>query len=130
MKFIKRVFIETSVFTKRWYELNLTDGDLSDLEEFIIKNPDAGDMIRGTGGLIKLRWNLPNKGKRGGARILYIDFVRYEKIFLVNCYRKKMTFQTMRKLSTKKLSKKSERSCNKWEYMRTPYRGYKRLSRM
>ncbi|WP_435549896.1 type II toxin-antitoxin system RelE/ParE family toxin [Desulfobacterium sp. N47] len=33
--------------------------------------PDAGSLIRGCGGLRKIRWNLPGKGKRGSLRIIY-----------------------------------------------------------
>jgi hypothetical protein len=85
---MKRTFIETLIFTKRWAELNLNDDDLAALEKFIMENPYSGDVIQGTGGLIKLRWNLPHKGKRGGTRVLYIDLIRQEKIVLINCYDK------------------------------------------
>jgi hypothetical protein len=83
-----RTFIETIIFTKRWGELKLTDDDLLVLQEFILKNPDAGDIIQGTGGLTKLRFALPNMGKSGGARVLFIDFIRQEKVFFINCYSK------------------------------------------
>jgi len=53
-----------------------------------LKNPQAGDIIQGTGGLIKLRFPLPDTGKSGGARVLYVDFTRQEKIILINCYSK------------------------------------------
>jgi len=85
---MKRIFVETTIFTKRWRELKLTDNNLQELQNYILNNPDAGDIIQGTGGLIKLRWTLPNIGKSGGVRILYVDFVRHEKIFLITCYSK------------------------------------------
>ena len=85
---MKRKFVETNVFTKHWKELNLTDSDLQSLQNFILKNPDYGDVIIGTGGLTKLRWALPGTGKSGGIRTLYIDFTRQEIIFLINCYSK------------------------------------------
>ena len=85
---MKRTFVETSVFTKRWSELNQNDDDLLSLQEFILKNPEAGDIIQGTGGLTKLRFSLPNVGKSGGIRVLYVDFIRQETIILVNCYSK------------------------------------------
>jgi hypothetical protein len=53
-----------------------------------MKSPNVGNIIQGTGGLTKLRWNLPNIGKSGGLRILYIDFIYQETIILVNCYAK------------------------------------------
>lgn len=83
-----RAFIHTSIFDKRWEELNLFDNDLWELQEFILQNPGVGDIISGTGGAIKLRWALPNKGKRGGIRIIYIDLIKFEKIYLLTCYLK------------------------------------------
>ena len=83
-----RTFIETRIFSKRWVELNLHDEDLAELQKFILKNPKAGNVIQGTGGLTKLRFALPDKGKSGGIRVLYVDFIHQEKIILVNCYSK------------------------------------------
>jgi len=37
---------------------------------------------------IKLRWSLPNTGKSSGIRVLYVDFVSYEKTIFINCYPK------------------------------------------
>jgi hypothetical protein len=88
---MKRVFIETQIFTKRWNDLNLTDDDLKQLQGYILNNPNSGDIIQGTGGLTKLRFALPDTGKSGGARVLYIDFITHEKVFLINCYSKSMT---------------------------------------
>ena len=85
---MKCTFIETTIFTKRWKDLNLTDNNLQELQNYILKNPYAGDIIQGTGGLTKLRWSLPNIGKSGGARVLYVNFTRQEKIILINCYSK------------------------------------------
>jgi len=85
---MKRTFVETTVFSKRWNELKLTDIDLQELQNYILKNPDAGDVIKGAGGLTKIRWSLPDVGKSGGVRALYVDFVRQEKIILINCYGK------------------------------------------
>ena len=65
---MKRTFLETKIFMKRWRELELDDDDLLELQEFILKNPDAGDIIQGAGGLSKLRFALPGTGKSGGIR--------------------------------------------------------------
>ena len=85
---MKRTFIETLIFTKRWAEQGLTDDDLLALQTFILKNPSAGDVIQGAGGLTKLRFALPNKGKSGGIRTLYVDFIYQEITILINCYSK------------------------------------------
>jgi hypothetical protein len=81
-------FILTAVFDKNWNEIDLTDDDLRKLQDFILQNPNAGDVIVGTGGLRKLRWVLPGRGKRGGVRVLYVEFISHEKVILVNCYNK------------------------------------------
>jgi len=31
----------------------------------------SGDMVRGSGGVRKMRWAVGNKGKSGGIRIIY-----------------------------------------------------------
>ena len=85
---MKRTFVETQIFTKRWSEQGLTDDNLLELQKFIIKNPSAGDVIKGAGGLTKLRFALPNKGKSGGVRVLFVDFIKQEKTILINCYSK------------------------------------------
>lgn len=47
----------------------------------------SGPVIPETGGLRKLRWNT-NKGKRGGLRTIYVDFFRFETIYLITAYTK------------------------------------------
>ncbi len=77
-----------STFEKQWAEANLTDDDLKDLEILLCENPEAGKMIQGTGGLRKLRWSVPGKGKSGGIRTLYVDFASFEQIHMIACFRK------------------------------------------
>jgi hypothetical protein len=64
------IFIETSVFTREIKDL-LPDEEYRMLQTALMFRPDAGDIIRGGGGLRKVRWNLPGMGKRGGLRIIY-----------------------------------------------------------
>ena len=63
---------------------------MNELEKYLLKNPQAGAVIQGTSGLRKLRYSLPtnNKGKSGGVRILYVDFVIYEKLYLIDLFGK------------------------------------------
>ena len=87
---MNRTFIEVPMFTKKWHELGLTDDNLRDLENVLLKNPKDGDAIQGTGGLRKIRIPMENKGKakRGGARVIYVDIELKETIYFINVYTK------------------------------------------
>jgi len=64
------IFIETSIFTKEVQHL-LSDDNYRMLQTALMLRPDAGSLIRGSGGLRKIRWSLPDTGKRGALRIIY-----------------------------------------------------------
>ena len=68
-------------------ELIGTDG-IEALAVYLIDHPDAGDVIPGSGGVRKLRWAAKGKGKRGGARIIYLYVVVAARIYLMRCYAK------------------------------------------
>lgn len=85
---MKREFIETPSFTKKWFALGFDDEDLAELQQFLIKNPDAGDMMPGTGGLKKLRFAFEGRGKSGSARVCYVDFAAFEKNYLIQVFSK------------------------------------------
>lgn len=84
-----RTFIQTDEFIKNWENLGLTDDDMRRLELEILKNPQAGRVIRGTGKLRKLRFAFENKGKSGSVRVCYVDFLLMETIYLITIYPKK-----------------------------------------
>ena len=86
---MKRTFIEVPVFTKKWRDLGLGDEDLRELENVLLEDPKTGDIIQGTGGLRKIRVSLNQKGKRGGARVIYVDVEVKETIYFINVYSKK-----------------------------------------
>ena len=83
-----RMFISTKEFDKLWDNLGLTDEDLRELEKYILKNPNVGNIIEGTGGAVKIRFALPNRGKSGGIRVIFVDILRKERIHLLLCYPK------------------------------------------
>jgi len=58
------------------------------LAVYLIDHPDAGDVIPGAGGARKLRWAAKGKGKRGGARIIYLYMMVASRIYLLRCYAK------------------------------------------
>lgn len=47
------------------------EAERSEFIDFIARNPTAGDVIRGSGGVCKVRWSRAGMGKRGGARVIY-----------------------------------------------------------
>ena len=81
------VIVETPIFTKRILSI-LTDEEYRLLQLHLLNKPDTGKIIRGSGGLRKLRWTAKNLGKSGGARIIYYWFVARDKILLVFAYTK------------------------------------------
>lgn len=62
---------------------------LRELENILLEDTKAGDTIQGTGGLRKIRIPLEQKGKRGGARVIYVDVEVKESIYFINVYSKK-----------------------------------------
>ena len=66
----------------------LSPENISQLEEFLGRNPEAGDVIPASGGIRKLRWKRPGMGKRGGARVIYFYFVARETVYLMSAYAK------------------------------------------
>ena len=66
----------------------MTDQEFSQLQGELIKNPEAGSVVRGSGGVRKLRWGAKGRGKRGGFRVVY--FIRRPKdiIWMLTMYPK------------------------------------------
>ena len=81
------LFIELAPFS-RAREGVLSDGDLSALQSHLASNPDAGDVVPGSGGVRKLRWSRPGSGKRGGVRVLYYVQDSHGRIWLLTLYTK------------------------------------------
>jgi mRNA-degrading endonuclease RelE of RelBE toxin-antitoxin system len=62
--------IETPIFTKRVKEI-LSDKEYRLCQIKLLEDPGAGNIIKGSGGIRKIRWSGSGRGKRGGSRILY-----------------------------------------------------------
>lgn len=80
-------FIETTIFTKQVQE-HLSDDDYKELQEALILNPSAGSVIRGSGGLRKIRWHVEASGKSGGVRVIYYWQNQKKLIYMMLMYRK------------------------------------------
>lgn len=83
-----KTFIQTREFSLNWDNLGFVDEDLRQLELEIMNNPDKFPVIPGTGGLRKARLAANGKGKRGGARVCFIDFTFCETVYLITVYEK------------------------------------------
>jgi hypothetical protein len=68
-------FIESAAF-ERLCALYLDDDEYAELQQFMMKTPEAGQVVPGSGGVRKLRWKRKGMGKRGGLRVIY--YVRYQ----------------------------------------------------
>jgi hypothetical protein len=86
---MQRLFRETPIFTERLKEL-ASDLTLSSIQQAILSDPECGDLVKGTGGVRKLRAADPQrgKGKRGGLRTLFLDLPNREITYLIYLYNK------------------------------------------
>ena len=66
----------------------MSDEDYRALQEALITRPESGDLIKGSGGLRKIRWKLEGQGTRGGVRIIYYWVSVKEQVRMLYVYRK------------------------------------------
>ena len=78
--------VETEEFLNRATAI-LTGTERADLVAHLGTNPEAGQLVPGTGGVRKLRWATPGQGKRGGARVIYY-YSRSIPLFALDIYAK------------------------------------------
>ena len=79
--------IETPTFQNQVADV-WTEADRLDFISWIASNPEAGDVIPGADGARKVRWAVPGRGKRGGARVIYFNLSDDEIVLLVAVYTK------------------------------------------
>lgn len=80
-------FIETQTFTRLLVDL-LTDEEYTGLQNTLMETPDRGDIIKGGGGIRKLRYALPGRGKSGGVRVIYYWIKEDHQIYMLLIYPK------------------------------------------
>lgn len=69
-----REFVILPSFEVKWKNLGLDDNDLMRLESELINNPKIGPVMKGTGGVRKMRFAFEGRGKSGSLRVIYVDF--------------------------------------------------------
>lgn len=79
-------FIESPVYSEQIDGL-LSAEEHRQLQMHLLEHPDRGDVIKGSGGLRKLRWAGSGRGKRGGIRVIYYLW-RGDRAFLLFAYPK------------------------------------------
>lgn len=83
-----RLFVELPSFRAEWKAMDLTEDDLTRLQEELLENPTVGKILQGTGGVRKMRFSFEHSGKSGGVRVIYVDFEIREKLYLLTAYPK------------------------------------------
>jgi hypothetical protein len=81
------IFIETSTFTKLLPNY-LSDDDYRGFQSYLLQKPDAGDLVKGSGGVRKVRWASSGKGKSGGLRLMYYWKKSEHEIWMLTLYSK------------------------------------------
>ncbi len=83
-------FIETKLFTRLVKEY-LSDEEYAKIQNSLIGNPEAGEIVPGSGGVRKLRWGLAARGKRSGLRVIYYARTRQGQIWTLTLYAKNVS---------------------------------------
>ena len=80
-------FIETKLFSRLLGDY-LTDEQYAELQATLVEAPDRGALVPGSGGVRKLRWSQPGRGKRGGVRVIYYAKTHEGVIWMLTIYAK------------------------------------------
>ncbi|MFZ5555491.1 MAG: transcriptional regulator [Pseudomonadota bacterium] len=66
----------------------LDDDEYAELQQFMMQNPESGQLVPGSGGVRKVRWKRPGMGKRGGLRVIYFVRFRPNEFWMLSIYAK------------------------------------------
>ncbi len=80
-------FIETPVFTRQ-IQLLISDDEYAVLQRELSEDPQVGALVRGGGGIRKMRFALPGRGKSGGIRVIYYWLREDGQIYMLLAYPK------------------------------------------
>lgn len=84
---MKFEFVESPLFSKYLPDY-LSNDEYAALQEFMCEYPEAGDVVRGSGGVRKLRWARRGAGKSGGMRVCYYVRMRTGRMLMLTIYAK------------------------------------------
>lgn len=79
-------FVETKLFTRLVQEY-LSGDEYAAMQRALASAPESGTVVRGSGGVRKLRWGLAGRGKRGGVRVIYY-VKRHDEVWMLTIYAK------------------------------------------
>ncbi len=83
-------FIEATAFSRYVHEL-LSDTEYLALQLHLMRYPEAGRVVPGSGGVRKIRWAMAGTGKSGGVRVIYFFKKQDDEIWLLTIYDKRET---------------------------------------
>ncbi len=81
---------ETSIFTKEITKI-LSDDAYREFQSYLTAHPKSGDVIKGSGGLRKIRWKAQGRGKSGGIRTIYYYYQDESLLLMIYVYEKSKT---------------------------------------
>ena len=84
---MKFEFVESPLFSSYLPDY-LSDDEYSELQGYLCEHPDAGDMVKGSGGVRKLRWSRSGTGKSGGVRVCYYVRTQAGQVLMLVIYAK------------------------------------------
>ena len=84
---MKGIFVESPIFENHRQKY-INDDEYLYLQNELLANPKIGPVIKGTGGLRKIRVAAKGKGKRGGVRVIYYYFDNFKRFYLLTLYAK------------------------------------------
>lgn len=99
-------FVETPLFTKLVTQY-MSDEEYAKLQATLRDDPEAGDVIPGSGGVRKLRWAMSGRGKRGGLRVIYYLRLKQGLIWMLTLYPKNVA-ETISSHVLRKIRKETE----------------------
>jgi hypothetical protein len=79
--------VETPIFSRLWPDY-WDEDERGQFVCWLVENPQAGDVIRHSGGCRKVRWSRPGSGKRGGVRVIHYNRLEEGVIYLLLIYAK------------------------------------------